>query len=209
MAELRRFIVSPFLTNCYALISGGQCMVIDPGDRGKDIADQLLNTNVTLIAATHGHNDHVSGVAALKAATGAQFVMSKADYPWAKEHTGKADSSGQAYGDPIPEPDRLVEDGDTVQFDGIAFKVIATPGHTPGGVVYVGPGFAFVGDTLFKGSCGRTDLPNGNAQDLAKSLRKLKQVVPPDTTIFCGHGPETTMEYELQHNPYLKDQPTD
>lgn len=204
MAELRQFVVSPFATNCYALVSGGRCMVIDPGDQGARIAEALSDVEVSLIICTHGHNDHVSGVRALKEATGAAFYMPEADCAWAAAHAGKADGSGIAYGDPIPEPDRLLSGGETIGLGDLSFEVIAAPGHTPGGIVLLGEGIAFMGDTLFRGSCGRTDLAGGSHETLMQTLGMLREKIPPETQLFCGHGEATTMAEELAHNPWLQ-----
>ena len=205
MAELRQFVVSPFQTNCYAVISNDHCMVVDPGDQGARIAQELKDVTVDLIVCTHGHNDHVSGVRALKEATDARFMMPEADYAWAKEHSGKVDGSGMAYGEQIPDADELLHDGDRWKLDELSFEAIAAPGHTPGGMVLLGEGFAFVGDTLFHLSCGRTDLPGGSHAELMETLAKLKRRIPASYTLFCGHGPETTMTEELAHNPWLQD----
>lgn len=197
--EMRQFVVGPIQTNCYALVSQGECLVVDPGDDGDKIAEQLADVHVTLIVATHGHGDHVSGVEALKEATGAPFAMSEPDVDLATHAT---QNSRWAKHD-APQPDRLLAEGDVVRVGNEELHVIAAPGHTPGGIVLLGEGYAFVGDTLFQGSCGRTDLPGGDPQVMRHTLARLKDLIPPQTAILPGHGRTTNMAYELATNPML------
>lgn len=200
---IRQMIVGPIETNCYAVISDGECMVVDPGASGAAIAERLSDVHVALIVATHGHGDHVSGVAALQAATGAPFAMAAADVEMAS-HAGSGQFDDVPYDDDAPAPDRILQEGDMVGVGTATFQVVACPGHTPGGIALLGCGLAFVGDTLFKGSAGRTDLEGGSEGDLMHSLARLKVAVPPETTVLPGHGDITTMGYELEHNPYLR-----
>jgi glyoxylase-like metal-dependent hydrolase (beta-lactamase superfamily II) len=188
--EIRQMVVGAIETNCYAVICDGECMVIDPGASGKAIAERLSDVHVASIVATHGHGDHVSGVAALKAATAAPFSMAAPDVEMAL-HAGFGQFDGVPYDDDAPRPD-------------VILRVISCPGHTPGGITLVGEGLAFVGDTLFAGSAGRTDLEGGDADALARTLSRLKSELPPSTTILTGHGPSTTMAAELEGNPYLR-----
>lgn len=198
--EIRQFVVGPIETNCYALVSGGKCLVVDPGDAGERIAEQLADVDVELIVATHGHGDHVSGVAALKAATGAPFAMAEPDVELA---THASENSRWAKFD-APQPDRLLAEGDVVRVGSAELKVIETPGHTPGGIVLLGEGVAFVGDTIFAGSCGRTDLPGGDPAVMAQTLARLRDLIPPETVLLPGHGATTTMQHELEVNPFLR-----
>lgn len=199
--EIRQFVVGPIETNCYALVSEGECVVIDPGDAGDRIAGQLQDVDVRLIVATHGHGDHVSGVAALQQATCAPFAMGAADVDLATHAT----QNSRWATDDAPTPDRLLSEGDVVRVGSVSLHVYEAPGHTPGGIVLLGPGYAFVGDTIFRGSCGRTDLPGGDAATMASTLRRLRTVIPPETALLCGHGENTTMAHELETNPYLRE----
>jgi glyoxylase-like metal-dependent hydrolase (beta-lactamase superfamily II) len=200
--EIRQFVVGPIQTNCYAFVSDGECMVVDPGDSGADIADRLDDVDVRLIVATHGHGDHVSGVAALKEETDAPFAMSAED----REMATHATQTSRFADEDAPEPDRILKEGDTIHIGSADFEVIAAPGHTPGGLVLLGQGIAFVGDTIFAGSAGRTDLPGGDPQVMKQTLARLRTLIPPKTVLLCGHNAATTMERELVGNPWLNGQ---
>lgn len=209
--EVRQFVVGRLQTNCYAYVSEGECLVVDPGAAGAAIARQLLDVDVTLVVATHRHHDHVCGVRALVEACGAPWAISAKDAPRA---TQALELSSHAFGSPSPEeadppkPDRLLAEGDVLSVGSATFTVIETPGHTEGGISLLGGGTAsglcFVGDTLFAGSCGRTDLLGGDHVQLMVSLARLRAMVPPETSILCGHGPATTMGQERAHNPWLQ-----
>lgn len=205
--EIRCFVVGPIQTNCYAYISEGACMVVDPGDSGAAVAEQLDDVRVDYIVATHGHGDHVGGVAGLKRACGAPYLIHPADAELAT-HAGEVSEIGIAYDDNAPLPDRELADGDILHVGTAEFEVIETPGHTPGGIVLLGKGsaqgVAFVGDTLFPGSHGRTDLAGGDEGQILASLHKLADRIPPSTRLLCGHGPSTTMGAELSRNPFLR-----
>lgn len=205
--EIRNFVVGPIQTNCYAYVSGGACMVVDPGAAGAAVAEHLADVRVECVAATHGHGDHVGGVAALVAATGAPFCINAADAERAAL-AGQPSELGIAYDDDAPAPDRTLCEGDVISVGTATFTVMETPGHTPGGIVLVGggtaEGVAFVGDTLFPGSHGRTDLDGGDEAAIMASLRRMAKEIAPATTLLCGHGPSTTMAAELARNPFLR-----
>ncbi len=205
--EIRQFVVGHLQTNCYAVICDGECMVVDPGASGAEIAQELMDTEICCIVATHGHHDHVCGVAALKRACGAPFAISWADAERAQralQMSSHVFDVSQTDLENAPAPDRLLHEGDVLKVGSAEFKVLETPGHTEGGIVLVGEGLAFVGDTLFAGSCGRTDLVGGDHDTLMLSLEKLKRDIAPQTTLLCGHGIHTTMEHELATNPWLQ-----
>ena len=205
--ELRRFVVTPLATHCYAYLSAGECLVVDPGGSGAEVAAHLGEVRVACVAATHGHGDHVGGVAALCRATGAPFAIHAADAELAR-HAGEMSEVGRSYDENAPAPDRTLAEGDVLRVGTATFTVMETPGHTPGGVTLVGggsaEGVAFVGDTLFPGSHGRTDLKGGDEATIMASLARMAAEIAPETTLFCGHGPATTMARELATNPFLR-----
>ena len=205
--ELRQFVVTPLQTNCYAYVSDGECLVVDPGGSGAQLATVLDDVRVTCVAATHGHGDHVGGVAALVRGTGAPFAVHAADAELAR-HAGEMSEVGRSYDENAPDPDRTLAEGDVLTVGTATFTVMETPGHTPGGIVLVGggsaEGVAFVGDTLFPGSHGRTDLKGGDEATIMASLARMAAQIAPDTTLLCGHGPATTMGRELTTNPFLR-----
>ena len=205
--ELRRYVVTPLATNCYAYVSAGECLVVDPGGSGAQVAEHLGDVRVVCVAATHGHGDHVGGVAALCRETGAPFAIHAADAELAR-HAGEMSEVGRSYDENAPAADRLLAEGDVITVGSATFTVMETPGHTPGGIVLVGggtaEGVAFVGDTLFPGSHGRTDLAGGNESQIMASLSRMAEEIAPETTLLCGHGPATTMARELVANPFLR-----
>lgn len=205
--ELRQFTVTPLQTNCYAYVSAGECLVVDPGGSGAAVAEHLDDVRVTCVAATHGHGDHVGGVAALCRATGAPFAIHAADAELAR-HAGEMSEVGRSYDENAPAADRLLAEGDVIEVGTATFTVMETPGHTPGGIVLLGggsaEGLAFVGDTLFPGSHGRTDLTGGDERAILTSLRRMAAEIAPETMLLCGHGPATSMVVELARNPFLR-----
>ena len=205
--DIRLFVVGPIETNCYAYISEGSCMVVDPGASGAAIARELADTCVETIVCTHGHGDHVGGVAELKAATGAVYLIHPADDAMARR-AGDKSLLGISLGDDAPEPDGLLAEGMGIAVGSAVFTVVETPGHTPGSVCLVGSGSAegivFTGDTLFAGSRGRTDLDGGDDGLIAASLARLKREIAPECAILPGHGGTSTMVRELASNPYLR-----
>jgi glyoxylase-like metal-dependent hydrolase (beta-lactamase superfamily II) len=154
------------------------------------------------ILLTHGHFDHVGAVAALKERTGASVHI----HPDDAEQMRTAGRQGAMFGLHVPAPpppDVLVREGDTVSLGDAAFRVLHTPGHTPGHVTYLSGDLAFVGDLIFEGSIGRTDLPGGSLDELLRAVREKIFTLPEETILFPGHGPATTVGDEKRGNPFF------
>ena len=186
-------------TNCYVVTDENAlvCAVIDPGDESNTILDYIEDNKLSCkaILITHAHFDHVSAVNAMLEATGAVLYMCEKDLELAK--TG---ASGRFT---PPENTHFYKDGDEVKVAGLTFKVMETPGHTPGRVTLICGDALFTGDTLFRGSCGRTDLPGG---DMRAELRSLKRIasLEGDYEVYPGHAESSMLSIEREHNPYVR-----
>ena len=186
-------------TNCYVVTNENtlESVVIDPGDEANTILDYLESNRLRCAAIflTHGHFDHVGAVAALREETGAPVYMNPRD------DASRAVDAHMTYR--MQPGDRAYDEGDTVEAAGLVFHVMATPGHTPGGVTLRCEDALFTGDTLFKGSCGRTDLPGGDMQQELNSLRKICSL-PGDYEVYPGHMDPSTLEREREFNYYCR-----
>ena len=199
--------VGPLQENCSIVehIASRTAAVVDPGDEGEAILAFLSERGLTLseILVTHGHFDHVGAVGWLKDRSGAKVHAHAADV----ELMRMASKQGALYGirvEPVPPPDVLVGDGDTIPFGDDAFRVLHTPGHSPGSVTYVFGGWAFVGDLVFAGSIGRTDLPGGSMPVLMRSVREKIFTLDDGVELISGHGPATTVGREKRSNPFFE-----
>ena len=204
--------VGALQTNCYVPTNEEtrHCVVIDPGAEGERILTALRKGNLTVdaILLTHGHSDHIGGVADLREATGAPVYISAGDadcltnprsnlslYMFGTRMEGRA-------------ADHVVHEGDQLTLAGMTFSVLETPGHTPGGVCYVlGEGddmVVFCGDTIFAESIGRTDFPGGSYDTLLKSIKNKILTLPDEAQLLPGHGPGTSVGWERKRNPFLQ-----
>lgn len=201
--------VGPFMSNCF-IVGSRQTkkgFIVDPGADAPDILQvvQADGLDIKLIVITHGHVDHISAAAAIKKATGAQVAVHENDAPLLRGGGSTASLFGLRF-DPPPAPDRLLKEGDKVEVDGLSFLVIHTPGHSPGGICLYGEGVVFTGDTLFNLSIGRFDMPGGDGRLLVTNIQTKLMVLPEDTIVLPGHGPQSTIGHEKQWNPFLKEQ---
>lgn len=198
--------VGPLAVNCYILehSPSRKAAVIDPGDDGPAILSRIgdLGLSVDRILLTHGHFDHVGAVGLLREKTGAHVHIHEADAERMKTARRQGLIFGLLISDPPP-PDVLVGEGDLVPFADGEFRVAHTPGHTPGCVSYIMGKMAFVGDLIFAGSIGRTDLPGGDHEELIAAVKEKIFVLPDDTVLFPGHGPATTVGEEKRSNPFF------
>ena len=207
--QIQTIVSMPFAENTYVAWHEGRadCVVVDPGTEPEAILAFLREQGLTpaAILNTHGHADHIAGNADLKAA-----------YPEAPLVIGAGDAAlltdpvlnvSRSYGFDIisPPADRLVREGDTVLFAGLTLDIREIPGHSPGHIVFVvrDGGVVFGGDVLFRGSVGRYDFPGSNGEALFRSIRDKLFTLPPDSIVYPGHGPVTTVGQEKRHNPYV------
>lgn len=195
MLNIHCMPLGDYMTNCYILrqADSSKCCVIDPGDQAGVILDYLEQNGLTVeaIALTHGHFDHVGAVKDLAAELDCDVYISDRELSLPPMIT-----NGKLYYTHTYDTSRLLK------LAGLTIRVIPTPGHTPGSVCLLVEDALFSGDTLFAGSCGRTDLPGGSQPDIAASLRKLA-ALPGNYRVFPGHGSDTTLDTERKLNPYL------
>ncbi len=198
--------VGPIMANCYILgcEKTREAVVVDPGDEADRILLALAELKLTVkhIINTHGHFDHVGANRKMTEATGAPILIHADDAPMLAELSATASAFGLS-AENSPSAGRLLADGDSVTFGEITLKVIHTPGHTLGGISLVAEGAAFVGDTLFAGSIGRTDLPGGDYSTLINSVKTKLFTLTDDVKVYCGHGPATTIGNEKRFNPFV------
>lgn len=197
--------VGAFQENCYLVAdeTAGVSVLIDPGAE----ADRLISviersgTEPTAIWLTHAHLDHVGAIAGLERRWRLPIYLHPLDEPLYSMASRQAALYGLPFEQP-PAADRTLGDGDVLEVGRFRFSVMHAPGHAPGHVVIHGHGLAFVGDCLFAGSIGRTDLPLSNPRELAESLDRIVRL-PEDTVVYPGHGPPTTVGTEARSNPFL------
>ena len=203
----------PFAENTYVVWADGAAaaVVVDPGFDPAAVLAFLADNKLTpaAILLTHGHVDHIAGVAEVKAAfPAAPVVIGRGDAPMLTD--ARLNLSG-LWGFDITSPpaDKLLDDGDRVAYAGVEWDVREVPGHSPGHVVYVGrdtdPPLVLAGDVLFAGSVGRTDFPGGSSPQLIAGIRAKLWPLAGDTRVFPGHGPPTTIGAEKASNPFCGD----
>jgi hydroxyacylglutathione hydrolase len=199
-----RYELGPIGANGYVVRSAPgvpEAAVVDPGGDSERLVAELERMGAACagILVTHSHWDHLGGVADLAESSGAKVHMPALEAPvLAKPGDWYPDVSIRGYAAEV-----LLEGGETIALAGITFETIPVPGHSPGHLAYYADGSLFSGDVLFAGSVGRTDLPFADWDELVASIRSLMERFPPETVVYSGHGPETTLGAELARNPFL------
>lgn len=202
--------VTPFQQNCTVLWCEAtkRAVVIDPGGDLPDIERAIAGAAVAVdkIWLTHGHVDHVGGAAALKVSLKVSIEGPHKGDLFLLQHVAENARAFGIWDAANVTPDRWLEEGDQIQVGELTFDVLHCPGHSPGSVVYFSPvqRLAIVGDVLFAGSIGRTDLPGGDHRQLLESIRDKLLSLGDDVAIICGHGPTTTIGRERATNPFLQ-----
>lgn len=209
---IKTFYFNDLRTCCYIVYDDTrECAIIDPGCYKKSEQDRIVKfigdngLTPVMIIQTHGHFDHVMGNAFVSERWNIPTYLASEDLPQLK----RASSYGSYFGYEFAQPDgeiRDMKDGDIIRFGNTELEVRSSPGHTAGGVLLYNhkEGYVFTGDTIFKGSIGRTDLPGGDYDLLAESIRTKVMTLPPDTVIYPGHGPATDVGTEINTNPFLE-----
>jgi hydroxyacylglutathione hydrolase len=203
--DVQRLELSPYAMNCYVVSrpDGDEAVVIDPGWPGETgrIGEALGEARCAAILITHADIDHIGGVAELARATGAPVHMTESDLGRAERINELAPELGVEF-EPFT-PDVLLHGDERLEVAGIEFETLHVPGHLSGHLAYAADGALFSGDVLFAGSVGRTDRPDGDWDTLLDSIRRLLERFPPETVVYSGHGPPTTLGDELARNPFL------
>jgi len=204
MIQIHTLALGAYQTNTYIVhdAEAKSCVIIDPGYSSATILAKVekLGLQVDAILLTHGHFDHVGAVKKIVAATNCKLWMSQSDY-------SQFPNPVNAYFFPIANCDfcevNFCEEGELIRGGGLEFLVLETPGHTWGSVCYLCENAMFSGDTLFAGTCGRTDLPGGDGVTIQNSLKRLAELES-DFTVYPGHGESTTLARERMYNPYMQ-----
>ena len=196
----------PLQANCYLLYDkeGGEAVIIDPGYNGKEFIEILNKKNLKLkyIILTHGHGDHIGGVAELLSTLKTELLIHKDDEEMLTDKI-KSGTIMIGYPDVNVSATVFIKDGDELLLGNEKLTVIHTPGHTKGGVSILTGNKLFVGDTLFNGSVGRTDFPGGSFEELKNSIQNKLFTLSEDVIVYPGHGGATTIKREKNSNPYV------
>lgn len=204
--RVERFQVGPLDNNLYLLTTSGSrdAIVVDPSLESAGVLASIESRGLTVrrILLTHAHVDHIQMVKLFHEATGAPVWLQTEDRFWYEGGREQAERMGLPWDGTAPIA-HWIADGEEVGVPGLSVSAIQTPGHSPGSVTFATPEGLIVGDVLFRGSVGRTDLPGGDWGTLVKSIRERLFVFPPATPVFPGHGPPTTIGHEMKTNPFV------
>ncbi len=211
-AEIQVFALGGFQTNCMIVTDGPPdkgkgCLIVDCGYEPEDLLDAVESQGLVpqKVLLTHAHADHIAGLIELHRRLGPVPIwMHKGEEAWLNDPMLNL-SAALGLRVTAPQPEGFLDEGDTVELDGLVFEVRFTPGHSPGSISFIhAPSkIAIVGDSLFNGSIGRTDFPGSSFETLSDSIRSRLYTLDPDTTVYPGHGPSTTIGREMKTNPFV------
>lgn len=204
--KIGRMVLGSCQTNCYFIYREEEkrAIVVDPADQGARIYKALTDNGIAVeaILLTHGHFDHIWGSKELREAAGVKIYALDAEQALCEDsRSNVSDMAGRPY---TVTPDEYLQDGQELTLAGMSFRVIATPGHTAGSCCFYFPeaGFVVSGDTLFAESVGRTDFPTGSMSSIVRSIKEKLYTLPGEIKVYPGHGDSTTIEHEMQYNPF-------
>jgi len=199
---VRRVVVGPLATNSYVIFLRNCCVVVDPGDESSAILRMAEGCRIEYVLATHAHFDHVGAAGSIVEVTGARFLIHREDLGLLRAAEEQAEIFGLSVESTPPDPHGLIEGDEELDICGETLRILHTPGHTRGSISILIRDVLLSGDTLFKGSVGRTDL-GGDPRELLRSICvKLYGQLPGETYVLPGHGPPTTIKEELSSNPF-------
>lgn len=204
MINVKSVLLGEIANNCYLITDAetNKSALVDCTEASAKMLDFIGNADLEYILLTHGHFDHIGGVKEIKEKFGAKVVISSQDEPMLS--SGKLSLAAFCGGvQNNTSADVLVEDGDVIELGKTSIKVMATPGHTKGGVCYIADDCIFTGDTLFFCSCGRTDFPGGSFDEIKQSLNKLARLQG-NYKLYPGHDRVSTLDFERENNPYIR-----
>jgi hydroxyacylglutathione hydrolase len=205
LVKIHTIVVGDLRANCYILQSDTAAIVIDPGDEPERIVRFIQDIKVqpSQIIATHTHFDHVLGVGTVRAKLKIPFLIHQDDLSMLESMQSRVRQFMGFEVPPPPKVDGYIKDGDSLKVGDETIRVLHTPGHSPGSISLSGNGYVLTGDALFNQSIGRTDLPGGDLNTLIHSIREKLFKLDDDTTVYPGHGPETTIGDEKLANPFV------
>lgn len=209
MFKIETFTLGPLQTNCYLLTeeTGQRAFIVDPGMGPKRLIERIKERGLTIeaIVLTHAHFDHMAGVDEVRRAFGCPVYLHDAEADWLTD----ARKNGSARWEDVTPPlttepaEYALSEGQQLQLIGHTFRIMHTPGHSPGSVSLLCGEHLLSGDVLFRQSVGRTDLPGGKERDLYDSIRTKLYKLDPAVRVYPGHGPQTTIGYEMANNPFV------
>ncbi|MDG5799049.1 MBL fold metallo-hydrolase [Marinilabiliaceae bacterium ANBcel2] len=212
MIDIKILTFSQFQSNCYIVFDHTkEAVIIDPGmldSEENKMLDETVKSNdlkPVKLLLTHGHLDHLFGAAYIKSKYGLLPQMHKKDLPVLQQTRSYALSFGVEMQEDPPIPEKFIDDEESICFGDSKLKAIHIPGHSPGSLIFFDKDSSqlFAGDVLFNGSIGRTDLPGGDHASLIRGIDEKLMILPDDVTVYCGHGPATTIGKERSENPFL------